>query len=66
MAAYTLKNLEALNESGHYYDIGSNFFLDGHHSRITLQYSSRPLYHPTSKKVMERAGELLLQFQVYL
>ncbi|MBC6491103.1 porin [Flavihumibacter stibioxidans] len=66
MAAYTLKNLEALNQSGHYYDIGSNFFLDGHHSRITLQYSSRPLYHPTSKKVMERAGELLLQFQVYL
>lgn len=64
VAAYALKNLEALDEPGHFYDIGSNFFLDGHHSKITVQYSSRPLYY--NNKVFKRAGEWLLQFQVYL
>jgi len=66
IAAYAFKNFDALAEPGHYYDLGSNFFLDGHHSRITLQYSSRPLYNPSTNKTFKRAGELLVQFQVYL
>ena len=66
MAAYAYKKFEALSEGGHYYDIGSNFFLDGHHSKFTVQYSSRPLYNPSTNKTFKRAGELLLQFQVYL
>jgi hypothetical protein len=64
VAAYTLKDLEALNAVGHYYDLGSNFFLDGHNSKLTLQYSSRPLYN--DKKVFKRAGEWIVQFQIYL
>ncbi len=64
VASYTLKNLEALSEKGHYYDFGSNFFIDGHNSKITIQYSSRPLYN--NNKVFKRAGECLMQFQVYL
>ncbi|WP_207495534.1 hypothetical protein [Aridibaculum aurantiacum] len=64
VAAYTLKDLEALEELGHYYDIGSNFYIDGHNAKITLQYSSRPLYH--NKKVFTRAGEWQMQFQIYL
>lgn len=66
IAAYAYKKFEALAEGGHYYDIGSNFFLDGHHSKFTVQYSSRPLYNPSTNKTFKRAGELLLQFQVYL
>ncbi len=64
MAAYTLKDLDALEEKGHYYDVGSNFFLDGHQSKITVQYSSRPLYH--QNKVFERACEWVMQFQIAL
>ncbi|MEI6946847.1 hypothetical protein V9K67_06550 [Paraflavisolibacter sp. H34] len=64
VAAYTLKELEALDQVGHFYDIGSNFFLDGHHSKLTLQYSSRPLYN--HNKVFKRAGEWVMQFQIYL
>ncbi|MCU7552790.1 hypothetical protein OCK74_26970 [Chitinophagaceae bacterium LB-8] len=64
VASYSLKNLEALNEVGHYYDFGSNFFIDGHNSKITVQYSSRPLYN--NNKVFKRAGEWQMQFQVYL
>jgi hypothetical protein len=64
VASYALKNLEALNEKGHYYDMGSNFFIDGHNSKITVQYSSRPIYN--NNKVFKRAGEWQMQFQIYL
>ncbi|WP_187261867.1 porin [Pontibacter beigongshangensis] len=64
VAAYTLKNLEALDETGHFYDIGANFFLDAHHAKITVQHSSRPLYY--NNTVSDRAGEWIVQFQVYL
>ena len=64
IAAYTLKDLEALDEKGHYFDIGTNVLIDAHHAKITLQYSDRPLYN--NNKVFTRAGELQLQFQVYL
>ena len=64
MAAYTVKDLDALKEAGSYYDIGTNFFIDGHNSKITIQYSDRPLYN--DNKVFKRAGEWLMQFQVYL
>jgi hypothetical protein len=64
IAAYTLKDLEALSEKGSYYDLGTNFLIDAHHAKITLQYSSRPLYN--NNKVFDRAGEMQLQFQIYL
>ncbi len=64
VASYTLKNLDALGESGHYYDVGTNFFIDAHHAKITLQYSDRPLYQ--QNKVFTRAGEWIVQFQVFL
>lgn len=64
IAAYTYKDLKGLDEAGHYYDVGSNFYIDGHNSKITLQYSSRPLYN--KNRVFERAGEWQMQFQIYL
>ncbi|WP_114779535.1 porin [Botryobacter ruber] len=64
IAAYALKDLEALDEVGHYYDLGANFFLDAHHAKITVQHSSRPLYQ--NNHVFDRAGEWIVQFQVYL
>ncbi|MBX7242416.1 MAG: porin [Bacteroidia bacterium] len=62
--AYTYKNFEALNKATHYIDTGCNLFIDGHHSKLTLQYSSRPTIqagNPTGTK-----GELMLQTQIYL
>lgn len=64
MAAYAIKDLDALSESGSYYDVGTNFFIDGHNSKITVQYSNRPLYN--ENRVFKHAGEWLMQFQVYL
>jgi hypothetical protein len=67
-AAYTFQRLQALDEVGHYFDIGCNIFLDGHHAKFTTQYSSRPLYYDINGKrnVTVYKGEILLQFQVYL
>ena len=67
-AAYTFKSLKALDEGGHYFDLGCNFFLDGHHAKFTPQYRSRPLYFDINGKrnVMGYKGEYLLQFQIYL
>ena len=67
IAAVAMKDFEALNESGSYFDAGANFFLDGHHSKVTLQYSSRPTYNSVTRNLTgERKGEFLVQFQIFL
>ncbi|MBC3787958.1 porin [Spirosoma utsteinense] len=64
-AAYTYKNFEALGKAGNYYDIGANFYLDGHHAKITPQYSTRPVYTDRNT-ISGNKGEFILQAQIYL
>lgn len=66
--AYTAQDLEALDEVGHSFDLGFNVFLDGHHAKITPQYSLRPQYFLTngSKTVGNYGSELIIQAQIYL
>ena len=64
-ATYTHKDYEALDKASSQFDMGANWFLDGHHAKITTQYSTRPVYtsateSPTSK------GEFIVQLQIYL
>jgi hypothetical protein len=67
IASYAYKSFDALKEAGSFYDAGANFFLDGHHSKLTLQYSSRPTYNSVSRELnAERKGEFIVQFQIYL
>ena len=63
---YTLKDLKALSETGHFYDLGTNILLDGHNAKIALQYSSRPLYDAATNTVFKRAGEVIAAIQIYL
>jgi hypothetical protein len=62
--AYTYKDFEALDTGLSNFDIGANFFIDGHHAKITTQYSSRPLVLNNGNKTSK--GEFILQLQVYL
>lgn len=63
--AVAYKNFEALDKASLQYDVGSNFFLDGHHAKLTAQYSARPVY--TSVDEIKRLyGEFILQLQIYL
>ncbi len=66
--AYTWKKFDYLGEPGNYFDVGANFFIDGHHAKITPQYSTRPLYYLRNGQYIKEGtkGEFLLQFQVYL
>lgn len=63
-AAYTYKDFEALDTNISNFDIGANFFIDGHHAKITTQYSSRPLVLNNNDKTSK--GEFILQLQIYL
>jgi hypothetical protein len=63
--AYTLKKLDALPAAGSYFDIGSNFYIDGHNSKITLQYSARPVYS-SKENISDYKGEFVIQFANFL
>lgn len=62
--AYTYKDFEALDTGLSNFDIGANFFIDGHHAKITTQYSSRPLVLNNGNKTSK--GEFIIQLQIYL
>ncbi|HRB73151.1 MAG TPA: porin, partial [Flavobacterium sp.] len=63
--AYTYKKFEALEKSSSQFDIGANFFLDGHHAKITTQYSTRPVYS-AKDNIDGMRGDFLVQLQIYL
>jgi hypothetical protein len=68
--AYTYKNLQYLNTPGHYYDVGVNYLIAGHHAKITLQYSSRALFttdiNSGDRNATSRRGEFILQTHIFL
>lgn len=65
-ATYALKDLDGLNEIGHFYDFGTNLFIYSQNAKIAYQYSSRPLYDSATKEVFTRRGEHLLTLQIAL
>lgn len=64
-AAYTNKNFKALENSSSQFDVGANWFIDGHHAKLTTQYSTRPTYTSATAEPKSK-GEFILQFQIYL
>lgn len=63
--AVTYKDFDALAQSSTQFDIGSNFFLDGHHAKITAQYSTRPVYTSLTNR-SGSLGDFVVQLQIYL
>lgn len=63
--AYTYKKFDAFEKASNQFDIGTNFFLDGHHAKITAQYSTRPVYTAVDN-IDKYLGELVVQLQIYL
>lgn len=64
-AAYTFKKFDAHQEHGSFFDVGLNLLLDGHHAKVTGQYSSRPIFDESGYR-FDRRGEFVLQLQIYL
>lgn len=73
-AAYTmsqfdgLKDAESDKQSVNIIDAGANFFLEGHHSKITLNYRHRPDFSQLAMPnfSVTYKPEITVQFQVYL
>lgn len=63
--AFAYKNFEALDKASSQFDIGSNFLIDGHHAKLTAQYSTRPVY-TAPERIDGLKGEFIVQLQVYL
>lgn len=64
-AAYTYKNFDALEKASNQFDLGTNFFIDGHHAKITAQYSTRPVY-TAPDHIDKYLGEFIVQLHIYL
>ena len=46
------------------FDVGANFYIDGHNSKLTLNYRSRPDF--TNPNDLERRSEITFQAMIYL
>jgi len=65
--AFTYKNFEALDEASIQYDLGTNLLIHDHNMKITIQYSTRPIYKEIEERwlIDEYIGEFILQTQIY-
>lgn len=63
---YTRKDFERLNDESNQFDLGLNYFINGHHAKLTLQYSSRPVYQRVSNNLDGYKGEWILQTHIFL
>lgn len=63
--AYSHKNLDALEQNGNYWDMGTNFLIQQHNAKITFQYSRRPVYY-ASDHIGGHKGTFTVQFQTFL
>lgn len=66
----THKDFEALADPSTQFGLGLNYFVTGHHAKITLEYQTRPVYKlNTGNNAIERTeyrGELILQTHIFL
>lgn len=57
------RDLDAVDDAVNHFDIGANLFLEGHHAKITCQYSTVPYL---SGSDVESYSQFIIQTQVYL
>lgn len=61
---FSHSDFDRLNEAANTYNIGLNWFMEGHRSKISLDYQNRPVYRISDQKIDSRQGMLTLQFQI--
>lgn len=64
-ASYTFKSFERLNDSSSQYSLGLNYFINGHHAKLTLEYSTRPVYN-ANRDLDKSASQLTLLTHIFL
>ena len=67
-ATFTYKKFDRIDKASGQFDLGLNYLMNGHNAKITLQYSSRPVYKTVGGNPERNGskGELMLQTQIFL
>ncbi len=67
-AAFTYKNFDRIGKPSGQFDLGLNYLINGHFAKITLQYSSRPVYKTDNGNPVRNGskGEFILQTHIFL
>ncbi len=67
-ASYTVKKFERIGKSSGQYDLGLNYLVNNHNAKITIQYSTRPVYKTESGNPERNGskGAFILQTQIFL
>jgi hypothetical protein len=60
---YYRGKFDLLQDPSQVYDLGINYLISGHKSKVSLDYQNRP-YYRTDQTVAGRRGALILQYQV--
>lgn len=63
---YAMKDLDAVKNVGHFYDLGANILLKDHNAKLSVQYAARPLNNASDWSSMGHAGEWMACLQLYL
>jgi hypothetical protein len=64
--AYNTANFKAFDNTGNAVRAGLNMFLDGHHSKLTLEYTTTQDMFNNGSVKPERVNAIVLQAQVFL
>jgi hypothetical protein len=67
-ATYTYKKFDRIGKSSGQVDLGLNYLINNHNAKITLQYSTRPVYKTVTGNPERNGskGELVLQTHIFL
>lgn len=67
-ATFTYKKFDRIGKASGQYDLGLNYLINNHNAKITLQYSSRPVYKTVNNDPVRNGskGEFILQTQIFL
>ncbi|HQQ96280.1 MAG TPA: hypothetical protein PLX35_03410 [Cyclobacteriaceae bacterium] len=63
-AAVQHANFDRLSDPMTLIDCGVNWLINGHNSKFTLNYQSRPVFAASDSKLQTRRGEWVLQYQI--
>ncbi|QJW88391.1 hypothetical protein HNV11_02885 [Spirosoma taeanense] len=63
-----LGNYQRVTQTMGVYNLGVNYLINGHNSKLTLDYQNRPYYETSGTQIAPagRRGQLVLQYQVFI
>jgi len=63
-ADFTLAQYQRLKQDMTLWDAGVNWLIEGHRTKVSLNYQSRPVFSTTDLKVTEHKGMFVMQLQL--